>query len=209
MKYITNRTAAIAACAALALSAGVARGAITGSAHDFSGKSWNASGEICITCHTPHNSDTTVTAAPLWNHKLTTATFQPYASGTLKATVGQPTGVSKLCLSCHDGSVALDSFGGVTGTVPLPATDPHYLGINLTNDHPVSFVYSTAATADSGLVTAASVSFVDTGSKVPLFGATGTLECASCHDVHNSTGIAKLLVKANGASALCLTCHIK
>jgi len=35
------------------------------------------------------------------------------------------------------------------------------------------------------------------------------LKCASCHDVHNTAGVAKLLRIANTSSALCTTCHIK
>ena len=87
---------------------------IVGSSHDFSGQTaWNTSGEICKVCHTPHNAITTVTNAPLWNHQMTNATFQLYTSATMNATTGQPDGSSKLCLSCHDGTVALENFGGV------------------------------------------------------------------------------------------------
>ena len=52
--------------------------------------------EICVFCHTPHNA---APAVPLWNQALSSAAnYQPYASTTLKATVGLPTGSSKLCL---------------------------------------------------------------------------------------------------------------
>jgi predicted CXXCH cytochrome family protein len=37
---------------------------------------------------------------------------------------------------------------------------------------------------------------------------TAKVECASCHDVHDS-GFPSLLVMDNAASALCLTCHDK
>src|ERR1035438_10544635 len=60
--------------------------------------------DICIFCHAPHN---TTGEGPLWNHELSHATYTPYTSSTLKAAVDQPTGASKLCLSCHDGTVAL------------------------------------------------------------------------------------------------------
>ncbi|MCP4665925.1 MAG: cytochrome C, partial [Deltaproteobacteria bacterium] len=92
---------------------------IAGSAHDFSTQPWMAAhnGQICLPCHTPHNADTSVTDGPLWNHQVTTvATYTLYTSSTFEATdSGQPDGRSKLCLSCHDGTVAVDSFGGVTG----------------------------------------------------------------------------------------------
>src|SRR5690242_6849752 len=60
--------------------------------------------EICIFCHTPHK---TTGQAPLWSHVMPAQNYTPYSSTTMKATdVGQPTGASKLCLSCHDGTVA-------------------------------------------------------------------------------------------------------
>jgi hypothetical protein len=73
---------------------------ITGSSHDFSAAAWNTSNnEICIVCHTPHNA-TILPDAPLWNHALSAVTnYTLYASGTLNATMGQPDGSSKLCLS--------------------------------------------------------------------------------------------------------------
>ena len=83
---------------------------IVGSKHDMSALTWNAEGEICITCHTPHNSQAASVGAPLWNHASTTTVFGLYTSttsATLNASTGQPAGTSKLCLSCHDGTVDL------------------------------------------------------------------------------------------------------
>jgi len=182
---------------------------IAGSAHDFSTETWNTTDEICIVCHTPHNADVTVADAPLWNHELTTSTFTLYTSPTLDATLGQPTGSSKLCLSCHDGSVALENFSGATtGTHFI--TGGTLLGTDLSDDHPISFVYNTAlATTDGGL-NDPSVALSGLGGTIAedmLFG--GTMQCASCHDVHNSAGVNDLLLKSNSASALCLTCHAK
>lgn len=182
---------------------------IVGSAHDFSGESWNTTGEICIVCHTPHHANTTVTDAPLWNHEVTQATFTPYSSATLDASVGQPEGVSKLCLSCHDGTVAVDNFGGQTnGTEYVTGED--LIGTDLSDDHPISFTYDAAlASADGGLYdpTTTNSGLGSTIDEDMLFNH--KLECASCHDVHNSTGLEHLLVKSNDQSALCLTCHNK
>ena len=117
---------------------------ITGSSHDFSGQSWNPGGanaEICVVCHTPHNANTSVVNAPLWNHALSaTATYTMYSSATMNAvTTGQPDGSSKLCLSCHDGTVALENFGGVTsGTHLMTGNAAVGSGANLSNDHPIS-----------------------------------------------------------------------
>jgi predicted CXXCH cytochrome family protein len=182
---------------------------ITGSAHDFSGKTWNSSGEICITCHTPHEADVTETNAPLWNHEVTAATFTLYSTATIDATTGQPDGASKLCLSCHDGTVAMDNFGGTTNGTKF-ISGGELLGTDLSNDHPVSFTYDASlATTDGGLYdpTTANSGLGGTISNDMLIG--GKMQCASCHDVHNGSGIGNLLVKGNGSSALCLTCHNK
>lgn len=176
---------------------------IAGTDHDLSQRGWG-SNEICVFCHTPHNSNTTVTASPLWNHQVTAATFGLYTSSTLNATMGQPGGVSKLCLSCHDGTVAIDNFGTITtGTNMM--TGGALIGTSLANDHPVSFTYDAAlATADGGLVTPASASQVVTG--IPLY--SGQLECASCHSVHDNAN-GNFLRASNASSALCLKCHNK
>ena len=51
----------------------VTAGTITNSAHDFTTKGWNTTGEICVVCHTPHGADTSVTVAPLWNSSSATS----------------------------------------------------------------------------------------------------------------------------------------
>ncbi|MDH3519674.1 MAG: cytochrome c3 family protein [Myxococcales bacterium] len=167
-----------------------------------------ASGEICIYCHTPHNADATVTDAPLWNHELTTQTFTMYSSGTLDGVIsGQPTGVSLLCLSCHDGVTALDSFGGVTRTTLMSGT--FVLGTDLANDHPISLTYVDGM--DAGLYDPTTTAS-GLGGNIDadlLFGASNDqLECASCHDVHDDSN-GTFLRMANTGSALCLTCHNK
>jgi len=189
-------------------------GQISGSAHDFSTATWNSTDEICIVCHTPHNADVTVANAPLWNHQLSTVSpYTVYTSLTLDATVGQPSASSKLCLSCHDGSVALENFGGVTTGTNFISGGANIGGTShgdLSNDHPISFTYNSAlATTDGGLFDP-STQTSGLGGTIDddlLFG--GKMECASCHDVHNAYNNLGLLVKPNTASALCLTCHDK
>src|SRR5205823_4264425 len=99
--------------------------------------------EVCIFCHTPHNGSK---SGPLWNKKDPNVTYTIYNSSTTHAAIGQPDGGSVMCLSCHDGTIALGSvvssgnaisFGGVTN---MPAGDAN-LGTNLSDDHPISFVY--------------------------------------------------------------------
>ena len=184
-------------------------GAITGSSHDFSTASWNYTGEICSPCHTPHNANLDVVGAPLWNRQATSATFQLYSSPTFdgESSIGQPSGTSKLCLSCHDGTIALDSFGGFVGGTNFAFLT---VGTDLRKSHPISFTYDTAlATSDTGLYDPASQSsgLGDTIHTDLLH--EGKLECSSCHNVHNDSGADYLLVKDNAGSKLCLTCHNK
>ena len=205
--------AAAGAMVMLFAAQGAMAAGITGTKHDFSAKLWGsgstALGQICVVCHAPHNNNNAA-GSLLWNHTVTAATFTMYSSPTLTATglaVGAGS-VSKLCLSCHDGTVAVDSFGGTgtAGTVQS-ITGGAKVGPDLSNDHPIGFAYNAAlATADGGLKTPASTSFVDAASKVPLFAA--NLECASCHNVHDNAN-APFLRIANTGSALCITCHNK
>lgn len=207
--------------AALVLASPLAMaGTIVGTDHDFSTTGW-AGGQICIACHTPHNSNTTVTNAPLWNHAVTTATFTLYSSSTLNATMAQPAGVSKLCLSCHDGTVAVNSFGGTTGTQMI--TGGANLTNNLANDHPIGFTYNTALATSDGSLADPSAGSVTIGSgtqtKTGTIAATmlygGQMECASCHDVHNKDVVEHPLLRdgftlASGRpSQLCANCHSK
>lgn len=188
--------------AGVALAAQGAMPGIVGTPHDLSGRGWGTT-EVCIFCHAPHNTGGTT---PLWNHALTTATYTLYASQTLNATLGQPSAagsVSRLCLSCHDGTVAIDAYGSRTGTTNM--SGGALLGTNLGNDHPIAFTYDAAlATSDGGLVSPASASHVVPG--IPLFAS--KMECSSCHNAHDNTR-GDFLRVSNTASALCLKCHVK
>ncbi len=202
-------------------------GVITGSAHDFSGRAYTG-GQICVACHTPHGGNTSVTDAPLWNHAVTSATYTLYSSSTLNGgPLAQPTGVSKLCLSCHDGTVAIDSFGGATGSDFM--TGSKAVGAaaqgSLANDHPIGFTYNAAlATADGALFDPGTRNVTigsggdrsKSGTVANLMLFNGKLECASCHDVHNTftanngTGGGDPLLRVTKAgSAICITCHNK
>ncbi len=187
--------------------------AISGSAHDFSGDTWSG-GQTCGICHTPHSASSTI--APLWNHTLSAAVYTLYSSPSLNAAVGQPSASSKACLSCHDGTVALDSFGGSTsGTSFLTGSDN--LTADISNDHPVSFAYNAALAATDGELfdpTAKTVAVLGGKSITDGMLIGGNLECGSCHDVHAGKGDAgvsgnHLLIVNNTGSALCLTCHNK
>jgi predicted CXXCH cytochrome family protein len=184
---------------------------ISGSDHDFSQETWNPTDEICVVCHTPHNADLSVAGAPLWNHEVTAANFTIYTSATFdgSGTIAQPDGSSKLCLSCHDGTVAIENFGAQTaGSNFITGND--LVGTDLKDDHPISFTYNTAlATSDGGLYDPATGTTTLGGTIQDDLLVADKLQCSSCHDVHDANGNANLLVIGNTGSALCLTCHDK
>jgi predicted CXXCH cytochrome family protein len=176
--------------------------------------------QICVFCHAPHNANP---AAPLWNRSLSyqvSGFYTPYSSATLAATggaaPGQPTGASKLCLSCHDGTVALGSVenkpgGGGAGIITMTGslTAAANLGTNLANDHPVSFLYDAALAAKNPeLVPPASL---PAGKIKP--DSSGQAQCTSCHDPHSDTYPKFMLSGYQDASGygspLCRTCHNK
>lgn len=187
---------------ALCLSSAVADGGIRGSAHDFSSQGWSQ-GEICVVCHTPHHASQALDT-PLWNHATTTASFTLYGSSSLQNPVGQPGTHSKSCLSCHDGTVAMDSFGGTAGTRFMSGAA--LVGTDLSNDHPIGItMYHEAGLNCQTCHQQHPSRFV---SVLPFYD--GKVECATCHDPHNGgAGGVKMLRKPNTGSLLCLHCHAK
>jgi len=159
--------------------------------------------EICIFCHAPHNARPD---HPLWNKADPGLTYTLYGSSTTQAVLGQPDGSSILCLSCHDGTIALGSIiskatpitmaGGIT-TMPTGVSN---LGKDISNDHPISFLYDAAlAAADGQLLNPATL----TG---PVKLENGKLQCTSCHDPHKDM-FTKFLVASTQNSGLCVLCH--
>lgn len=162
-----------------------------------------ASTEICIFCHTPHSANSEMA---LWNRYDSRASYIPYSSSTTKATIGQPTGSSKLCLSCHDGTVALGMVRSRSSPIPMKSAVAKMppgrsnLGTDLSDDHPISFRYDAALVALDGQLRPP-----PTSSGVHL-DANNQLQCTSCHDAHDN-GNPSFLVMNNTASALCVACH--
>lgn len=184
---------------------------ILGSAHDFS--LLTPQQEICLFCHTPHGADISVTDAPLWNHQVSSKVFQVYNSPSLDAVTAQPSGASRLCLSCHDGTVAVDSYGGESGNIFLTG-DVAVGADDLANDHPISFTFDDALAAQDGGLHSPSGSASGLGGTIAedlLLGS--QMECSSCHDVHNgfeAEAVNDSLLRITRAqSQLCLTCHDK
>ena len=192
---------------------------------------------VCIFCHAPHNTITADQAAaagltyyPLWNHDLSSMTYQLYTNNTndipnmpmhqLNATLTQPGSISKLCLSCHDGSVAVSSYGNFnpsssrrTGTVTMQGSRKG-IGLNgdLSNHHPIGFDYLEVRAADPEIRAPGDTLRGNNpyGLKISdlLFG--NKMECASCHDVHNTKNTGTSLTWVSDyQSNLCFSCHAK
>ncbi|MCL5271266.1 MAG: cytochrome c3 family protein, partial [bacterium] len=164
-----------------------------------------AAGEdrVCIFCHTPHGARTD---APLWNRRDSTAVYLPYNSPSLKAQPGQPTGASKLCLSCHDGTVALGDLVSEKAIVPtapsatIPA-GPGLIGTDLRDDHPISFNYFESLSLAGDRLTAPAT--WDTRVKLD---PASEVQCTTCHEPHDNQW-SNFLVMSNQDAALCQQCH--
>ena len=59
--------------------------------------------------------------------------YTPYSSTTMDTSVGQPDGISLACLSCHDGTIAVDSIANAPGS-GTNLTGPWY-GISASTEH--------------------------------------------------------------------------
>ncbi|MBI5739747.1 MAG: hypothetical protein HZA16_03410 [Nitrospirae bacterium] len=203
---------------------------------------------ICIFCHTPHHSmkltgvavGTGINAPsdkfnylPLWNHEVTglADSYQMYVNGPGEPTTGDlrsqaidngmtPGSTSLLCLSCHDGTVAVNSYGSAPqpvssiGNGDLEIDDETYLiGKDgyLGNHHPIGFDYEAVQGSDKYIRDSGTEMTAD-GSTIAdhLYGEDARLECGTCHSVHNKGNSGeRLLWRSDIRSALCLTCHDK
>ena len=159
--------------------------------------------QVCIFCHAPHN---TGGVRPLWNRDLPITSYQIYQSTTLDAQPNQPTGASKLCLSCHDGTIALGNVLSRSEQIRMSGGDfipagLTNLGTDVSDDHPISFFYTSGiAASDRQLVSPEALP-----SEVRL-DAAGQLQCTSCHDAHHN-GFGSFLVKRREFGELCTACH--
>lgn len=197
------------------------KSAIVNSAHDLRTSMGTASYSLCNFCHIPHKFASVTAPAEagplLWNHTLSKVTsygvytsdsFAGYATDiTDLGTVATPT-VSNLCLSCHDGTVAVDSWYSPvrstqnTLTMPLDRTVK-----DLTQQHPINFTYNAALATAAGMLTPASTTSVDGAGEIPLFN--GKMQCATCHDPHNgASGILEQEFPTQTSGSFCTYCHL-
>ncbi|HUT34727.1 MAG TPA: hypothetical protein VNE39_14655 [Planctomycetota bacterium] len=164
--------------------------------------------EICKPCHTPHHAPY-YNDGPLWNHAL--------------SSLPGLTGYSKLCMGCHDGITAVDSYGYVdstsftlnSGTPGMVAGDVRWnIGrYGLADDHPVSIPYPDLADDEEGPPHG-----LEARADVESYLEDGKVECTSCHRVH-SRGSDTLhdedagepqryiLRRTRAGSQICRACH--
>ncbi|MEN8155442.1 MAG: cytochrome c3 family protein [Bacteroidota bacterium] len=152
---------------------------------------------MCEFCHTPHSVKP---LSPTWANSNPATRYIMYdemvsSTSNIPADPSrQPDGSSTLCLSCHDGTIALGNTSSV-----MPAGSSSILGTDLSDDHPISFTYDATLVASDGQL-----------KYTPMFPVTldanSKVQCASCHDPHVDTH-SSFLVTSNEFSDLCFKCH--
>ena len=164
----------------------------------------NLADRICEFCHISHSSRT---GGALWNRRNSSVVYTPYSSSTAVAQPGQPTGTSVLCLSCHDGTIALGQVlnraapHSMAGGISLMPPGRSRQGTDLSDDHPISFEYSDNLAAQNGELASPDA----IGNLLPL-DMSGQLQCTTCHDPHDSPN-GQLLRMPRAGSSLCTACH--
>ena len=175
--------------------------------------------QVCKFCHIPHNP---VVEDALWGQALSQAQFlTPEVSTGKNARMPapQPDGSSRLCLSCHDGTVALGDVRGQAMPIPvaggqrLRPGQPGFLGTDLTGSHPISFVVPDidpdpdSGESDMGLRSLRQMS----GDDAVSLDSDGKMQCTTCHEPHSDRFYApgqvpRFWVKPT-VEEVCLTCH--
>ncbi len=163
----------------------------------------------CSYCHAPHSG--LATGQALWNQTQTKATYQLYTSSTYHQKGEQPVlgSDSNLCLSCHDGTVAVGNTivsGQITMSGSMNSQD--VFGTNLQSSHPFSLQLPIKDTIDLIASLVAQGKTGDPLGKVKLIN--GNIECTTCHNAHVQaidTISQYFLVRDSSKAQMCLACH--
>lgn len=188
---------------------------VVGSPHDFSSLSPNSirsltEDRVCVFCHVPHTSEP---QAQAWRRDQPRVRYRIYQSSTTDARIDQPSGVSKMCLGCHDGLLALGMSANLPVDPNAAADNPIVMTrrflppgrTNLTNDlrddHPICFRYDRALSRRD-----AQLRSPDLVSRTLPMGPHHEVHCTACHDPHNNRQ-GDFLHITERRGALCVTCH--
>jgi len=134
------------------------------------GNTYDGTTEVCVFCHTPHGADSSA-AVPLWNKNLALqtgpyVTYDSLGTSSLDGDIALVGSVSIACLSCHDGTQAMDAVLNAPGSGDTDAdytagnwtggnqtlgrlTGIANLGIDLSDDHPIGIQYGGGGLTDS------------------------------------------------------------
>jgi len=159
----------------------------------------------CLYCHVPHSGPNKVA---LWGQKLSSSSYSTYVSDTSANTTTQPAlgADSSLCLSCHDGTVAVGQVTPYGPYVMQGKWNP--LGNQLQSSHPFSLNLPLKDSADLVASLAAEGKTNDQTGAVKLI--KGNVECTTCHEPHNQyvdIQSQNFLVLINKKGAVCTSCH--
>lgn len=194
--------------------------------------------QICVYCHAPHGAAKSIPLWNRTNPGATGFTLYSgvnMASVSFKTGFTSDS-TSLFCMSCHDGGTDMNAVhnqgslvrGGTAGTAALPFVSNQVggnpnLGTNLSTTHPINFPVTASDTQNDLWVAGAATSMGGGGSTTnttfPLFktandanmagrATSRSLECGSCHSVHDSANSPFLRYTMAG-SQLCLGCHNK
>ncbi len=170
------------------------------SCHNFSDESWLPVTRICNVCHIPHRrrKDTRYEEGLSWSPKVTAYTYNifnsfwgssltgirdtSYTAPITNRQSGLPDGLSKLCLTCHNGIIAPDIF-----------TLHHFISVD--------YDITKTELRDPDLT--------QMGVSGPISGVlhNGKIQCSSCHDAHDEESVAGTKLLRVEKSKICITCH--
>lgn len=182
-------------------------------------------GEVCVYCHASHGGPSWLASprAPLFNRLRPNAAYRmPENSATRMLQDPSPAERSRLCLSCHDGSLGLDAVTNRPNTYTgLPPANHHidecedchkggdpaggidwegvWIQPDMRKQHPFSVLYDPSLRPGAFRPAIGN----DVGG-LPLF--SGKVECATCHEPHSEQN-RYFLRRSNVGNSLCLVCH--
>lgn len=247
LRHSSRRALVLVLLVVLSWGTAISAGTLLGSKHDFTGLNkrtgvvamptvaFSDYGSPCVYCHIPPEREGkdsgekgSITG---WNrNRPATDTYDLYDSRTLDNKVRTPSPISLLCLSCHDGTMAVDmtvfrpngwrnsedaaihlringandlmSCGKCHNGKVAHSIAIKHIGQDLTNDHPISMTYAGITHKDPDFRQPDGPYGFDNGVKL----YDNRVECATCHNVHNPD---ITLLLREPADKLCETCHIK